>query len=452
VRGLATLAVAVAAIFLSAAPALAAPQSLTYTYGPVQLAPFEVDQGIAFNDVPKPSVDGYITHMQVEVVDARGQKISPHAVMLHHIVFLNLGEPLEYDHHDWTCSTFTGLDGQTKLPALADRFYASGEERNVLDLPPGYGYPVKGKDTWILTWMLMNHHDSFDKAYIQYKLTYETEPVRPAYMVWLDVRNCLSDPVYDVPGGGAPGSTVSRSWTWAATQAGRIVAGGGHLHGGGRSIALTEPDCGGREIFTSRPVYGLPDNPFYQVVPALHEPGPINMSGFTSESGIPVAKGQKLEITANYEDQWPHVRVMGIYGVYFSPDASVTSGCGSLPSDLRTTTAAGPGRGEPPRFVVPLARRPSGRYKRLRGGATIKVVDTRYSRQRVRLRTGARLRWRFQGSLLHNLTVANGPRGFSSPNLDGRRTFSHTFDVPGTYKLFCTLHPTQMSEVVKVGR
>jgi hypothetical protein len=207
---LATLVATTAAFLAAAAPAHAAPQQLTYTYGPVKLAPFEVDQGIAFNDVSKPAVDGYITHMEVEVVDAKGQKISPKELMLHHIVFLNLGVGLSFDHHDWTCSIFTGNDGRTKLPALADRFYAAGEERNVLDLPPGYGYPVKGKDNWILTWMLMNHHPHWANAYIQYKLTYETAPVRPAYMVWLDVRNCLGTRSSTFPAAGRPGRPTRR--------------------------------------------------------------------------------------------------------------------------------------------------------------------------------------------------------------------------------------------------
>jgi plastocyanin len=449
VRRLATLAVTTAALFV-AAPALGAPQQLTYTYGPVRLAPFEVDQGIAFTDVPKPAVDGYVTHMEVEVVDAKGQKISPKELMLHHIVFLNLGEGLASGHHDWTCSIFTGIDGRTRLPALADRFYAAGEERNVLDLPAGYGYPVKGKDNWILTWMLMNHHSHSANAYIQYKLTYETAPLRPAYMVWLDVRNCLADPVFDVPGGGAPGSSYSQTATWTATQAGRIVAGGGHLHGGGRSITLSQPNCGNRRLFVSRPLYGLPDDVFYNVRPALHEPGPINMSGFLSATGIPVAKGEKLEITASYDNSWPHVRVMGIFGVYFAPDASVTSACGTLPADIETRASSAPGRAEPPRFKVPLARRPHGKWRALRSGATIRVRDSGYAHERVRVRRGAKLRWRFGGTGLHNVTLASGPRGFSSPNLDQQRTFSYRFMVPGTYKLFCTLHPSSMVGVVRV--
>ncbi len=433
-----SIALVVAASLVAATPAGAA-QELTYRYGPVQVDGFEVDQGTALSNVPKPFVDGYVTGMEVEVVDAAGQPISPKRLMLHHVVFLNLGQAGKFDHRDRTCSIFTGLDNQTKLPALADRFYAAGEERNKLRLPPGYGYPVKGDDYWIVTWMLMNHRATPDRAYIQYKVTYESErPLTPAYMIWLDVENCLADPVYDVPGGGTAGSTHSRSITWNAREPGRIVAGGGHVHGGGRSIALSQPGCGGREVFSSRPLYGLPSHDFYNVKPVLHEPGPIDMSGFMAPTGIPLARGQPLRITASYDNARPHTRVMGIMGLYFSPDAGVTDGCAPLPP-LETHAASVPGRAEPPSFTVPLARKPKGRIKRLGRKTTIDVGDFYYERQRVRVSPGSVLRWRFDGTFLHDVTVANGPLGFSSPHLDDAR--SPPREAPGARQLQALLQP-----------
>ena len=43
-------------------------------------------------------------------------------------------------------------------------------------LPAGYGYPIKAKDTWAMTWMFMNHRNKTDSAYIQYRVTYDTAP------------------------------------------------------------------------------------------------------------------------------------------------------------------------------------------------------------------------------------------------------------------------------------
>jgi hypothetical protein len=450
VRGQLAIAFAAVIACLFAAPAGAATQELTYRYGPIRVAPFEVNQNTVLNGVPKPQVDGFITHMEADVVDARGQKISPIHVMLHHVVFLNLGEPGKFDHHDWTCGTFTDLNGKTKVPALADRFYASGEERNVLQLPEGYGYKVSGKDSWVLLWMLMNHHPASQKVYIQYKITYETgRELLPAYMVWLDVRNCLSDPVFDVPGGGLPGSLFSQSATWTAPTAGRLVAGGGHLHGGGKSTVLSQPDCGDRELFTSRPTYGPPGSPVYLARPILHEPGPANMSGFLSQQGLPVAKGQRLKLTANYDNRYMHARVMGIMGVYFSPDPGVVNGCGPLPP-MQVYGSPVAGRPDPPHFKIPLTRPPEGRWRRLGSRSTIHVSDFAFHPERIVVRRGTTLRWKFDDYMLHDVTVANGPRGFSSPYLSNGRVFRQKLKVPGTYRLFCTVHPLAMTQEIKV--
>jgi plastocyanin len=214
---------------------------------------------------------------------------------------------------------------------------------------------------------------------------------------------------------------------------------------------LSEPDCGRREVFASRPTYGLPSHPFYNVNPALHEPGPINMSGFTAPQGIPVTRGQRLTITANYDNSNVHTRVMGIMGVYFSPNVGVTDGCAPLP-DLETHATTEPGRSEPPRFTVPLARRPAGRLQKLRRHSTIRVADFFYSNEKVTIARDATLRWRFAGSTLHDVTVANGPRGFSSPYLNGGRGYRVKLSTPGTYRVYCTLHPTEMTQEIKVGR
>jgi plastocyanin len=183
----------------------------------------------------------------------------------------------------------------------------------------------------------------------------------------------------------------------------------------------------------------------------MHEPGPINMSGFLSQPGLPLAKGQKLKLTANYDNRYPHTRVMGIFGVYFAPDPAVTDGCAQLPP-IQDYASNGPGRRDPPRFKVPLARKPVGRVRKLRSGATISVGDFQFNPERVRVRLGSTLRWKFEGSSLHDLTVASGPRGFSSPNMNGDRIYRKKFKAAGTYRFYCTLHPTKMVQEIRVAR
>jgi hypothetical protein len=63
---------------------------------------------------------------------------------------------------------------------------------------------------------------------------------------------------------------------------------------------------------------------------------------------------------------------------------------------------------------------------------------------------GGTVTWRFDGPTLHNITLANGPRGFSSKNLSDGRIYRKKLTVPGTYQLFCGLHPVDMTATIKV--
>jgi plastocyanin len=449
----------VLACLATAAPAAATPQTKIYRFGPVKIGPYQVKQDNFSVDIPKPAEDGYVTGMGVDVVDPDGSQVPISRLMLHHIVFSNLGEHLG-ERHDGTCNDFTMLDSKTHVPAVAERFDAAGEERAKLRMPPGYGYPVKGKDKWAMTYMLMNHKAKTDQAYIQYTVTYDTAHLTPVKPYWLDIKNCLTDPVFNIPGGKKKGSTTRRSATWTVPKSGRIVAGFGHVHGGAKSLTLNRAGC---QLYDSRPTWGLKSHPFYNVKPVLHEPGPINMSGFTSSKGYPVRRGEKLRLDANYDGELLHTRVMGILVVFMATDSSVkaTSKC-KQPSDLRNWGPEQKGRTKPPRFTVPLtglkngiARRisaPPGQRVRLASGSSIEVGDRFFSKHNVLVSSGSILKWKFDSKQLHNVTVANGPRGFASVHLNGGRGYKVKLKTPGTYRIFCALHPVSMTETVKVVR
>jgi plastocyanin len=171
------------------------------------------------------------------------------------------------------------------------------------------------------------------------------------------------------------------------------------------------------------------------------------MSLVTSEAGIPVHAGEPLKLTANYDDALPHTRVMGIMGLYITPDATAGPACGPLPSDLEVERIPGPSR--PPPFPVPV-RRPRGRAVLLGRGATVDVGAQSFSPANVAVRQGARVRWRFWDAALHNVTLADGPAGFSSPNLSDGRTYETRLTKPGVYRLYCSLHATTMASTITV--
>jgi len=409
--------IAVAATAL-AAPALAHAEqrTLTFTTPAISVAGYGVAQQPMFAE--SPSVDGYVVGMEAEVVDAAGRVQGRDKVMLHHIVFAKLGVP------DYTCGGFT------------ERFFAEGEERLAMSLPRGYGYANKATDRWGLLYMLMNHKPQTLKGFIRYTVRYVTgEALTPVKPIWLDVRNCTGpDPVFDVPGDGKRFSTFTKTTEFTMPESGRLVSGGGHLHGGGVRLELRNATCG-TVPFESRPTWGGP-----KPKPLLHEPGPTKMSAFRSTEGIPVARGQKLRLAAVYDNQAPHTRAMGIMLLFLAPGA--IEGCGATPSleiDLGKPSM-------PPPFSMPLPRAPNGPVSTAKSTF---VGDFRYGAERVSLRSGTTFTWRFMGQFQHDVTVVGGPVGFSAP-WTKTGVFKHRFTKVGTYRLFCSLHPAQMVQQITV--
>jgi plastocyanin len=346
---------------------------------------------------------------------------------------------------------------------MPERFYGAGEERAQLFLPGGYGYPMNKNDAWGMTYMVMNHRKTTDQAYVKYTITYDTGAYTPVKPYWLDEENCKVDPIYNVRGGARKGTLDRRTVDVRMRESGRLVAGGGHVHGGAKRLELSRPDCSAKPIARSLPTWGAKNHPFYKVRPVLHEPGPINMTGFLSAGGIPVAKGERLRLSSIYDARDPHVRVMGIFVVYVAPGAANAPKCAPVPRDVWNSPRP-KGRYTAPRWPIPLTglnadgravtiKAPPGKLKRLRSGATVKLRSFRFGTRNVLLKKGAKLRWKFLDtgqSGLHNVTLANGPEAIGTDNLNDGRTAAFRFRRKGTYRLFCALHPVLMSERVVV--
>lgn len=414
---IARLAVLAAAASL-ALPALAQAQeqTLVFTTKAISVPAYGVVQQPLLAD--SPAVDGYVVGMEAEVVDAQGRVQGRDKVMLHHIVFAKIGVP------DYTCG------------GAAQRFFAEGTERLALSLPRGYGYPNRATDRWGLLYMLMNHKPESLNGYIRYTVRYVTgEALTPVKPVWLDVRNCTGpDPIFDVPGNGKRFSTFTKTADFTMPESGRLISGGGHLHGGGIRLELRNATCG-TAPFASLPTWGGP-----LPRPILHEPGPTRMSSFGSAAGIPVAQGDRLRLAAVYDNSQPHTRAMGIMLLFLAPGE--VAGCGATP-ELEVDL----GRpGAPPPFTMPLPRAPKG--KPTRATSTF-VGDFAFGLERILLRRGQTFTWNFRGQFQHDVTVVGGPVGFSAPWTQ-TGVFRHRFTTPGTYRLFCSLHPARMVQQITV--
>ena len=158
-----------------------------------------------------------------------------------------------------------------------------------------------------------------------------------------------------------------------------------------------------------------------------HHLGPINTSWFTTPTGIPLRKGERIVVSGDYDGQYPHTRVMAIDHVYMAFGGRVPARCAPFPSDLRNENLDVPGRTAPPRVVVPLTgigpdgrartiARPPGATVQLGGSTTIRVGGFRFSQSNLSVPEGATLTWSFgDRRIKHDVTLANGPDGFAAP-------------------------------------
>jgi plastocyanin len=426
--------------------------TVTARHGPFEVGPYSV----SYTDpdeshIQAPDLDGFVVRMRARVVDVRGRPIPVRRLMLHHIVLANRGR-FDGDRHDPVC------------PHVSESFYGTGEENRTLHFPPGYGYRIRAGDRWDTSWMLMNHRGRTERAYIEYRATIDTsrdlEHVTP---YWLRATGChhRNDPIFNVPGGAERRSTHSLSSSFRLPEAGRLIAAGGHAHGGAKALTISQPGCGDRPLMSSRPLYGRPDHPYYKVLPVLHEPGPIDMSWAQTRTGIPIGKGEELRVTSHYDAELPHTRAMAIMHVYVAHGRGGGTSCAPLPADLEHRRLLAPGRARAPRFRVPLtgidsegaARAvvaPPGPRTRTNGDATVHVRDFAFQEGNLSVPQGARVSWRFEDEDLHNVTVADGPVGFASKNATDGDVYSARLARPGTYGLFCSLHPVQMTQSITV--
>lgn len=403
-------------------------------------------------DVPAPPRDGYITSMRAYVVDEQGHEVPQERVMLHHVLFMNKGR-FSGDRTSFDCKRLQH-----------EKFYGTGEEDQELVLPPGYGYRVRKGDRWRLSWMLMNHTPERERVRMRwtYTLADPDADITPVTPYWISI-GCDNGKIFNVPGGGAGGRLHRRSRSWTVPSDGRIVAAGAHAHGGAHDVALAQPGCE-RRLLSSSARYGATADPIYNVSPVLHEPSPRSLSFETSAAGWPVRAGERLRLDANYENTRPHMAVMGIMHVYIAPPKRGAAKCAPLPADIRTERRrflGAPGREAPPAVTMdlsergpdgvarPLAEVP-GTPRLLAGDAEVDVRDYAFSPQRLSVPRGATVRWRFDDAVQHDVTVASAPRGFASRYLKGNRVYSRRLTVPGTYRLFCSLHAVDMAATVEV--
>ena len=448
---------AVLALLAWAAPASAGEQLLTLYSPAIQSLPYvHRSEFVSLKPDGKeaPAQPGYILGFQeMALVDSKDPDAKPLPVdkmMIHHFLYF-ANERVDAGPGGCLGNGFIGGRGEEHPSGRFDTMWPADQRAR-------YGIrnatPAGAAPEWSLMTMVMNHYKRSKRFYVRTKVWYTTEPREQLYP--LTVGNCAhitNGMAYDVPGGGGAGSTYTDRSTWTVPFSGRILGGGSHHHGGALRQTLRSVSCD-RTLFDAKAYYGAADHPYNTIRPILHEPGPIANGTFRSAHGIPVTAGEVLERAAVHSNRELHVAAMGFWILPFVRDDSVTA-CAPLPTDVQEVTV-------PPRYdrsapyvfdrLVPQLLAPRGPW-RVFDGSVIPVGDQWFRPQKLTAKVGEKITWEFRGFEPHSVTVANGPRGFSSNYLGVTRgRYSFTPTVAGTYKLTCLIHPTTMSQTVKVKR
>jgi plastocyanin len=77
----------------------------------------------------------------------------------------------------------------------------------------------------------------------------------------------------------------------------------------------------------------------------------------------------------------------------------------------------------------------------------VKVADNFFSVKHLVIGKGTKVNWKWTGFLNHNVAVRTGPSKFRS-RTQARGSYSHVFTKPGTYFLYCTIHPSMKMTVI----
>lgn len=234
-------------------------------------------QSIADYEVTKPCSNCYILGIEPNLVLEDGSTANfNNGTMLHHVVNVN------YDRPDITCRP--GFSDLINLLGLAaggnERFFASGNERTINNMPPGYGYYVGSGDDWGLIYHLMNMSPYEKTVYFEYTFTWVPasgsgiDRTRP---MWLDIDQC-NDSEADVPAGYS-----DITWDWRADRSGYMVDIGGHIHDYGISIAFRN-ESRNQNICTSVAGYA-PGSPYVPVGPGSgsNDSHPVSYNTVTTD-------------------------------------------------------------------------------------------------------------------------------------------------------------------------
>src|SRR5215207_4918866 len=82
--------------------------------------------------------------------------------------------------------------------------------------------------------------------------------------------------------------------------------------------------------------------------------------------------------------------------------------------------------------------------------ADVTAFDNSFEAAGIRVPTGTTVRWTNRGHQDHDVLAVEGEWGVEVTGFHPGGTYAHTFDRPGTYSYYCTIHGTAARGMVGV--
>ena len=80
--------------------------------------------------------------------------------------------------------------------------------------------------------------------------------------------------------------------------------------------------------------------------------------------------------------------------------------------------------------------------------AAVTIDNFTFSPATITIAPSGRVVWTNWDDIPHTVTDAANPKTIKSPPLDTGDAYSRTFDTPGVYAYFCSLHPHMQGTVI----
>jgi hypothetical protein len=307
------------ALLPATAGAASGVEHLHYAAGPYTVTPGANLILTDYSHVPKPTVDGFMLrvapNLHYALPNGRCCGGIPRVDVLH------------LHHGVWVTNGAAGQGEGNTLDFGSLHLYefmASGEEKTIYQLPPGYGYPIGGNDHWYVNYMIHNLRVTPAKIYLTYDMDFvpATSPaakgITPVHPIWMDVMDHHIYPVFDVkrysgrnglftfpdmakdPYGGGPPLNK-----FTIDHPGALVATAGHVHPGGLYTDLDVTRAGAK--IASKAIRTAPDTVrlFRSYANYFDKRGPISwdmaMKGTAPDWRPHLKAGDTLSVSATYE-------------------------------------------------------------------------------------------------------------------------------------------------------